>query len=271
VAIVIPDKPSTPLSGVLAYNWLLHGWPKTGKTQLASQFPRPIFLQTQVGTKSMSVFGVPVTNWDECCEFLTELEAKTDRFDTVVVDTAERLYDFLCEQVASDHNVDNISSMKYGSGWAEVQKRMTAYLEILAQLKKCVVLISHTRTIKDDSGAVEIDRVVPNLGDSARKIVVGWVDVCLYTAIRHPKQKKGGDKTEEEQEDEFIAVCRPRPGVEAGGRLRYLPPEILLSPTPADGYARLAAAVDESCERQLAELRGSSPAKTPKRSSKKGK
>lgn len=248
---VLPTEKSIPATGITAYRWLIHGWPKTGKTSLAAMFPDPLFLQTEDGCRAISVYALPVDSWAGIKSIAEALHKEEHGYKTVVLDVTERLYDLLCEDVAKAAGVKHISDMGYGAGWAMVNRKFHAFLEYLTGVGLCPVAICHSTVIKDNSGPVEISRVVPNLPASARKVLVGWADVTLYLEVEFTEDK-AEDSTEPAYE--HVAICKPSRGCEAGGRIRYLPRKLVLSPDPATGFRNLETAFLAGCDRQKEDL-----------------
>lgn len=258
MSITLPTSPTTPVSGITAYRWMIHGWPKTGKTTLASMFPAPLFIATEPGCKAMSVWSVVPESWKDISDIVEMLNEEEHHYETVVFDTMERTYDMLYKTVAKDRGVADISKMKYGAGYSEANKRLVALLDALAAIPLCVVLISHSTIEKDESGIIEVERAVPSLSASARRTCTGWADQILFTRTENIpiESEESASLFDGEAPTETIhqVICRARPGCEAGGRLRYLPSHIDMVPGPLEGWATFEAAVNASCERQLAEL-----------------
>src|SRR6476660_7853412 len=70
---------------------LIHGQEGVGKTTLASQFPAPVFLQTEDGTRSgisIDTFGL-LGNFSAVRAALTALASEPHDYRTVVIDALE--------------------------------------------------------------------------------------------------------------------------------------------------------------------------------------
>lgn len=244
--ITIPIKKSSAEISMRDVRWHLHGFPKTGKTTLASLMgDKVLFIQTEVGTKGMAVYGSPVETWDDIEEVVTLLEEDQQDFETVCIDTIERAYLFDCLAVAEEAGVSDISEIGFGGGWRRANQNLYNMLERLYRLFG-VVLISHTRTIEQKFGVKQVNKMVPDLSDSPRSVVTGWVDGILYLEVY-----------EDEEVDEPVTrrrlICQPSPYIEAGGRVpfQYFPEEIDLGSTPAEGFANLEVAFDEAAQETI--------------------
>ncbi len=245
-SIVLPTKRSSSIITMRDVRWHLHGFPKVGKTTLASLFGEVLFIQTEVGTKGMSIYGAPVECWADIVDVLDLLEEDPKNFETVCIDTIERAHLFACESVAEDNGVSDLSEIAYGGGWREANRRIYKMLEDLYR-QFGVVLISHTRVVEYVYGVKKVNKMVPDLSDSPRAVVTGWVDGILYLEVY---EGDVDDDDDDVGETRRRVVCQPSPYIEAGGRapFQYMPEEIDLGTTPAEGFDNLSAAFDDAAK-----------------------
>jgi len=163
-----------------AYSWLIFGEKKIGKTTLASMFDNALFLMTEPGAKSLSVYQVAVPNWSTAREALKALRTDT-QFATIVVDTVDLAFKmcekFVCQKLAIDHPSDE----DWGRGWSAVRDEFTQWIQQLMLLDKGIIFISHSteREIKTRSGQ-KYDRVQPTMANQARDVIEGMVDIWAY-------------------------------------------------------------------------------------------
>jgi len=246
--IALPTSKTTPQVALSDWRILFVGWPKSGKTTLASYFPRPVFLKTERGTQALSVWSIPqdpkevLETWTEVGEAVELLKAEAkDKYDTVIIDTLDELFAMLIRQVAKDHGVEHISKLAYGQGWEEAKVRMKKLLEAIYQ-DFGVVLICHAKSVEESRGAVKINRVVPSLSGSMRDVILGWVDHTIYLEVRNEQTVEGEEGREEVTGSvrRHWAVCALTEYVEAGGRLHHFPMEFPLGDTPAEGFTHFS-------------------------------
>ncbi len=245
--IVIPTKKSSTEINMREVRWHIHGFPKTGKTTLASLMgDKVLFIQSEQGTKGMSVYSMPVEDWGDIEDVLDLLEEDQQGFETVCIDTIERAYLFDCLHVAEENGVSDIAEIGYGGGWRKANQNLYDMLERLYRLFG-VVLISHTRTIEQVFGVKKVTKMVPDLSDSPRSVVTGWVDGILYLEVYEDDEDSDAPVTRRR------LICQPSPYVEAGGRVpfQHFPEEIDLGSTPAEGFANLEAAFDEAAQETI--------------------
>ena len=93
-------KPTTISRDLKGKFILLYGEPKSGKTSMASLFPRNLLLATEVGYHALpNIFAQDIDSW---ATFKTVLRQLKDdqvkaQFDTITIDTISLLSD-LCEK-----------------------------------------------------------------------------------------------------------------------------------------------------------------------------
>jgi hypothetical protein len=246
--MVLPVEPRVPDVDMGRMRWLFHSYPKVGKTSMVAQFPSTIILDTEEGTRALRVRAIPCNSWEDLAKAVDLLGKKKHDYQTVAIDSIGRACDFLEDAVAEEAGVDGIEDMKYGAGYREVRRRMTNYLShIFNELKLGLVLTAHTRLVRVIRKKVEMMRMAPDLSDSQRKMVCGFVDQIVYLDMREEVDAEGSFSYRR------IAVTQPRPDVEAGGRLQYLDDEIVL-PSPRAGYAALEASFKEAAQKLIEEV-----------------
>ena len=271
--IVLPTAKSIPKMTLSDMRILLHGWPKSGKSTLAAYCPNTIFLKTERGTQGLSVHSIPedpkaiLETWDEVSEAVDLLKSKgTDKFDIVVIDTLDELCQMITKQVALDHGVEHISKLKWGQGWDEAKRRVKGLLEAIYE-DFGVILISHSKSVEESRGAVDITRIVPSITGSMRDVITGWVDQTIYLDVRNVQIVEGeeGKEVVVGQDIRHFAVCRLTEYIEAGGRLHHMPEEFVLGETPSEGFAVFNKYFEEAARVLLAEYAEMTKPKTTRK------
>lgn len=216
---------------------LLYGPPKIGKTTLASQFPDAVFLSTERGTKHVEVEEYQIKNWLTFCAAIDILERNIDDwgYKTIVVDTADELYD-MCESFTCQKlSIENLGDAAYGKGFAANTRELKKQVNRLVRLGRGLVFISHSqeKTVKVDTvenpyaiamadSKGEVEMVVPTLPNKARAFFTALADIILYCEIGKDLRR--------------VLYTQPARGFEAGDRSGRLPNTVDLS------YAALVAA-----------------------------
>lgn len=179
-ALKLPTAPSAPSTQLGDYSILLFGDKKIGKTTLASMFPNALFLMTEPGARSLAVYQIAIHDWTQIRDAVKLL--RTDKqFQTVVLDTVDLAFKMAESYACSKLGISHPSEEDWGRGWSAVRDEFTKQMQLLLNLGKGVILISHAteREIKTRSG-VKYDRIQPTMSNQARDIVEGLVDIWAY-------------------------------------------------------------------------------------------
>ena len=130
---------------------LIYGPEKMGKTTLASEFPAPVFLQTERGESGdlvLDSFG-SLDSFESVIEAITSLATEEHSFQTVVLDSVSALQKLVWDKVCRDSNVKSIelAGGGYGKGYIEADNLWLQVLDGLNYLRTergmAVVLVGH--------------------------------------------------------------------------------------------------------------------------------
>jgi hypothetical protein len=230
--MALPTEPTTATADPTGRPVLIFGAEKIGKSTFASQMPKPIFFATESGHDHLEIFKVDVRGYDDFAGPMKELaKEKQKRFQTVVIDTLDSFYEYLCAEVCKNSGQEpekiNEGVLSHGKGYAQANGKLQVVLRGIVDLGFGLCLVSHqkTKTIHHPSGS-EHTRVVPDLPERALNVVVGLVDFILFCDVE--------DTINSDDKLEHQHVIRLRPGAWfiAGGRSpvgRELPDSIPLS------------------------------------------
>lgn len=131
---------------------LIYGTNRTGKSFVSSQlFPgRTLFIATEKGYNSLGkIKKVDIDNWNDFRSVVRQLTAKGKKeaakkqFDCIVVDVADRLPNLCNQYICQEMDVDKLSDVAYGGGYAALNKEFDNQINKLALSGYCVVLICH--------------------------------------------------------------------------------------------------------------------------------
>lgn len=177
IELVLPASKSEPLEALQDYSILIFGKKKIGKTTLAAQFDKALFLMCEPGGRALSIRQVRVQNWKEFRGYV-ELAVKDNATRTIIIDTTDFAYEFcmahVCEQMAIDHPSDE----SYGKGWNAVRKEFTQVVNTLLHSEKGVVFISHSKDEEFKTRKSETySKVVSSMPGQAKDVLEGLVDI----------------------------------------------------------------------------------------------
>ena len=226
----LPVKMTSGSVNVSGIRLLLYGPPKIGKAALASGFPDSIFAATEKGYKALKVYKKDIETWEDFVDFVDTVVAKEHMFKTVIVDTADQLFDKCSMAVCEDLGVEHESEAEWGRGWSEVKKVFTRVINKLLQSDLGVIFISHTKGDKITTQVQDITKTVPTLSNQARRILLPLVDTIGCMQYKNYRSKK--DPTE--FIERLVINFKPSEYVEAGDRTGLLPPQLKLISIPED-------------------------------------
>lgn len=220
---------------------MFYGAPKSGKTTMASKFPKALIAATEIGTNALNnVFVQPIQKWGDMVKLLKELkkEAVQEKFETIVIDTADNLYDLAEEYVLSQHGVSKIGDIAFGAGYKETEKIFDKALRQISMMGYGLVIISHStdKMMKDEYGE-EFYQIQPTLPKAPQKVVNRMADIIGYSTT--VKNDDGIDETR--------LIMRGNERVIAGSRWKYTPNSILFN------YENLVEAIHDAVEKAAEE------------------
>ena len=233
-----PHKVSRDLRG---YSVFFYGGWKTGKTTIASKFPKAIIFAFEKGYNALpGVMAQPINSWGEFLKALKQLndEKVKEKFETIVLDTADIAYSYCEKFICSNNGVNTIAEIPYGKGYTLVSNEFDEKLRSIVQMGYGIILISHEtdKVFKDESGA-EYNKIVPTLDKRANNIVARMTDIIGYS--RSVTDAEGNDKT--------LLFMRGTPRFEAGSRFKYTPNYIEFT------YDNLVNAIADAIDKQMEE------------------
>lgn len=177
-----------------------------------------------------------VTKWSEFKKVLKQLENKAvqEKFETIVVDTADLAYSACEKFIIQREGVDKIGDIPYGAGYKMVRDEFDTSLRSIPMMNFGLVMISHaqiaTQTMEDGT---EYSKTMPTLAKQPRQVVLSMADIIGYAK-----------SVEREGESRTVLFLRGTPQFEAGSRFRYTPSVIKFE------YEALVKAIAEAIEKE---------------------
>ena len=165
---------------------VIYGPEGIGKSTFASQFPEPLFCDTEGSTKELNIsrFDRPDSAQMiyECIDYV---KAHPNCYKTFVLDTADWAEQLLCKKVCAAHNWDSIEAKDYGKGYvylAEEFGKLLNQMEDLVELGINVVVTAHAELRKfeqpDETGSY--DRWSLKLTKRSLPLLKEWADTLLF-------------------------------------------------------------------------------------------
>lgn len=241
-------KPHQVSRNLRGYSVFFYGGWKTGKTTIASKFPKALLLAAEKGYNALAgVMAQPINSWAEFKKVLRQLkdEKAKQMFETIVLDTADILYDYCTKYICDNYprsdggfGVDSIADINYGRGYGMVEKEFDTALRSIVQMDYGLVIISHStdKTFIDESGN-QYNKIVPTLDKRANNICARMCDIVGYS--REVTSADGQLSTK--------LFMRGTPRYEAGSRFKYTPDYINFT------YKELVDAIGTAIDKQAEE------------------
>jgi len=124
---------------------LLYGRPKIGKSTFCANFPDALFIATEPGLNHLSVFKVSVNNWEKFLAVCKEIAEGKHQFKTIIIDTIDNLVMYCNEYICQQNDIDHISDMPMGKGWAKATAELTRVINKLSMLGIGLILVGHSK------------------------------------------------------------------------------------------------------------------------------
>lgn len=165
---------------------ILYGPEGIGKSTFASQFPDPVFIDTEGSTAHLDVrrFEGP-TSYTMLLQQIKYVVQNPSVCKTLVIDTADWAEKLCKEQLLAEMNWDSIETPGYGKGYTILQEYWAKMLEALNEVIKAgvhVLLTAHAMMRKfeqpDEMGAY--DRWELKLEKKTAPITKEWADMVLF-------------------------------------------------------------------------------------------
>ena len=156
-----------------------------GKSTLASQYPSPVFIDTEGSTKELDIARYPSPKtWNDVITYVNDfIECMPGK--TLVIDTADWAEALAIASVCSDLGVKGIESVGYGKGYVYLSEKFSELLkrcDVLIEQGVNVVFTAHAQMRKfeqpDEMGAY--DRWEMKLSKKVAPLLKEWADIVLF-------------------------------------------------------------------------------------------
>ncbi|MGN7309890.1 ATP-binding protein [Alkalicoccobacillus gibsonii] len=169
---------------------VLYGPEGIGKSSIASQFPKPLFIDTEGSTTELTIDRLQKpSSWTMLYQQIDWAMTQVGVYETLVIDTIDWAEMFCIEAICSQHNKKGIEDFGYGNGYVYVKEEFGRFLNKLSDVIDAglnVVLTAHAQIRKfeqpDEIGAY--DRYELKLGKKTSSqtapLVKEWADMLLF-------------------------------------------------------------------------------------------
>lgn len=206
---------------------LLYGEYKSGKTSTAVKFPGALLLGFEKGYNALgNIYVKPMQKWSDFKAVLSELHkpAVQDKFQTIIVDTADLAWNMCVKYICGKHNVKELSDVPWGKAYQQAEKEFEEALNKIVNLNYGLVMISHDQDkVMRDSKGIEYNKIIPTLDKRARNVILRMTDINGYVRIADETDEKGY------KVNKTMLYLRGTNRFEAGSRFATMPEKIVLS------------------------------------------
>lgn len=241
---------------------LIYGSEGIGKSTLAAQYPKPLFIDTEGGSSHMDVRRLQKPDsWDDLVAMAHEVAKNPGVCGTLVLDTADWAELLCIEAICRKFKKAGLEDFGYGKGYTYLSEEFTKLLNALDAVIDAgmnVVITAHAKMRKfeqpDEMGAY--DRWEMKLSKQVAPLLKEWADMVLFlnykttviTTENKSKKATGGKR---------VMYTTHHPCWDAKNRFG-LPEEMELG---FDGIAHLFSTVSQMAK--AAEVVPTQPTETP--------
>lgn len=257
-----------------AVKCVIYGSEGIGKSTLASQFPEPLFIDTEGGTSQMDVRRIErPASWEELLDVINEVADDPDVCKTLVIDTADWAEAICTDYICKKYKQNSIESFGYGKGYtylAEEWGRFLSACDAVIASGKHICITAHAKMRKfeqpDEMGAY--DRWEMKLSRQVAPLLKEWADILLFLNYKTFVVRGEGSTTNKASGGKRVMFATHHPCWDAKNR-HGLPPEMDLDysaiahifgnvETPADKLRKMIsdAGITEEQFRHIVDAKG---------------
>ena len=223
---------------------LIYGEPGVGKSTLASQFPRPVFLNLEDGIRDLDCDHTDQIRTTK--EFMQYLVAELPASDyaTIVIDTVDWLEKLLMHDVAQKAGKATIEDIGFGKGYQGLARSWQSVFDALSFLwnqGRNIIFTCHADKSRfQDPEGDSYDYWHPKLNKHGSSCVAEWCDEVLFCRYSRSTKKADDGKRTIALQGERVIICNNTQAIEAKNRLE-MPDEL---PMNIESFKRFMAKPD---------------------------
>lgn len=165
---------------------VIYGPEGIGKSTFASQFPEPLFIDTEGSTKHLDVARMQTpSSWTHLLQEISYVKANPKICKTLVIDTADWAEILCTREFCDTKQISGIEDLGYGKGYIYLAEEFGKMLNLLGDVIDIginVVITAHAQMRKfeqpDELGAY--DRWELKLQKKTAPLLKEWADMVLF-------------------------------------------------------------------------------------------
>jgi hypothetical protein len=164
----------------------VYGPEGVGKSTFASQFPDPLFIDTEDSTVTMDVARLPKpSSWTMLLSQIEYVKKNPGICKTLIVDTADWAERLCAEHICSTGNVKGIEDFGYGKGYVYLEEEFGRFLNKLQEIIEVginVVVTAHAeiKKIEQPEEIGGFDHWQLKLVKKTMPLLKEWSDILLF-------------------------------------------------------------------------------------------
>lgn len=176
---------------------VLYGPEGIGKSTFAAQFPDPVFIDAEGGTKRLDVRRLPrPTSWAMLLDEVKEVRQGGVPCTTLVLDTADWAEALCIRAICNKAKVNGLEGFGYGKGYVYAKEefgRLLDQLEEVVATGRNVVVLAHAMIAKfEQPDAVgNYDRWQMKTTKQVAPLLREWCDMLLFANYKTVVEKTG--------------------------------------------------------------------------------
>lgn len=210
---------------------VLHGHEGIGKSTTANGFPAAYWLNLENSTYDFEPHMVQVPKtYSELLDHLSALAEQQHSFQTLIIDTLDKVEIMMTEFVCASNGWKSISDPDYGKGYG---KRSAEFQNFWAHIKAvndrgiAIVIIAHTMITEiKDPILPTYDRHTINIYKTENAFIRREADLVGYCMIETYTQSSDGTRNLATTAGRRVIRVRPHPAYDAKTRKAAMPDEL---------------------------------------------
>lgn len=243
---------------------VLYGTEGIGKSTLAAQFPNPVILDTEDGTRQIDCARVRCSDWMTLQGAMVDLGGNAQGFETVVVDSVDWAERLALEHMLRKDGKRSVEDYGFGKGFVKLAEVMSAFLGMADNLIDRglnVVFVGHSTVKRTTPPDLDEgwDRYELKLSRQVAPLVKEWADALLFANYRTRLVEGTDGRTRAKGGKERILFAERTAAWDAKNRYGlpaelpmtiealaplFAGPRVVPSPRPRGGWLERVAAAD---------------------------
>lgn len=178
---------------------VIYGVEGIGKTELATHFPNPIFIDTEGSTDHLDVSRTDTpTSWPMLIEQINWFGTNPHEYQTLVIDTIDWAERLAVKQICMNGNVNGIEDFGWGKGFTYVAEEIGRFLDLLTHVSKRmnIVLLAHCHikgvNLPEETG--QFDKYELRMEKKSAPLPKEWADAVFFANYKTYLSGEGAKK-----------------------------------------------------------------------------